>query len=279
MIVNIHTTVSDFSFPFFEYMKENYTNTSSKKNELVFYAYCLDNKSYNKASQIVNSIKSIESRGTDGHCNGVKSIFSNLKNTAADSFDIICDSDTVMLVNSWDIIIENILRKVGILGSSYEKIGGYSSGNSNVQTYKNKPNLTWFAISRRYDFSKIQLDPGKNSHLDISNERLSDLYQLPIGYKLLKDAGWQIPSYLNDNSIPYKTLSHEKPTALAKVLKTNQDYHEEFQLDGIPFVAHQRGSMSKEFRKHKLSKSFYDVLDAYFNEVGSQGKILENLDF
>lgn len=271
-MINVHVTLNNFTFQYFEYMRQNYLNTATK-HTIQFYCYCLDNESYEKCSSfsIANKVKS--GSGTTGHCNGIKASLSNFKNTEVNSIDIIADSDTVMLVNSWDVITENILKEVGIFGTSYEKIGGYSSGSSDVQTYKNLPNATWIAMSKKYDFSKIDMTPDKGNHLLISNNELAELYQLPVGYKLLKDSGWQIPSYLKDNNIPYKTLSHEKPTENAKILKTGKNYHEEYQLDDKPFLAHQRGSLSKEFRKHELSKSFYDTLDQYFLTMTSQTSI------
>lgn len=273
MTINIHVTISNFSFPYFEYMKQNYLNTATK-HKLIFYCYCLDDESYKKSSNVSIAIKAQPGTGTTGHCNGIKEALSNLKNTTHDSIDIISDCDTVMLANSWDVITENILKYVGILGTSYERIGGYSSGNCDIQTYKNKPNATWIAMSKKYDFSKMDMKPDKGNHLIISNEELSELYQLPIGYKLLKDSGWQIPSYLKDNNIPYKSLVQEKPTDNAKIIKTGDNCHEEYHLDGEPFLAHQRGSLSRGYRQHQLSKLFYNVLDEYFLEVGIHGKTL-----
>jgi len=211
-----------------------------------------------------------------GHCNGVRYALDNIKNTESE-IDIIADSDTVMLVNSWDVIAENVLRKVGVFGTSYERIGGRSSGSVPVQTYKNIPNVTWIALSKRYDFSRLQMRPDKQNPLPITNQELSELYQLPVGYSLLKDSGWQIPSYLKENNIPYKALVQEKPTDNAKVLRTGDNSHEEYQFEGEPFIAHQRGSLSRGYRSHELSIKFYDTLDAYFQIVGSKGKILDSL--
>jgi len=265
MTINIHATVSDFSFPYFEYMKENYISTS-KKHSIKFYCYCLDSSSFHKASGINNltPVQMKPSAGTTGHCNAVGVALRNLKNTEPGSIDIIADVDTVMLIDGWDIITENILNEVGVFGSSFERIGGRCSGSIDIQMYKNKPSFTWFAASKKHDFSRMETYPCKEKHLVISTQELSDLYQLPIGYKLLRDTGWQIPSYLRDNGITYKILVQEKPTDNAKVLKTGENYHEEFQLDGVPFMAHQRGSMSKAYRKHELSVKFYNTLDLYF---------------
>ena len=64
----------------------------------------------------------------------------------------------------------------------------------------------------------------------------------------------------------YYSFDFIRPTlGAAKAVTTNQDYHTEYQLkDGTPFVAHQRGSMSKAFRQHPLSTTFYDACELYF---------------
>lgn len=263
MTINIHTTVSDFSVPYYEYMFKNY-HSLVKTHRLKFYTYCLDDYSFSKTSKTATPIKVPPATGTVGHCNAIKVALENFKNTEKDSIDIIADTDTVMLIPGWDEITESVLQSVGVFGSSFEKIGGRCSGPGPIQMYKGQPTFTWFAASKAYDFSNLETVSRKGNHLKIENSVMADLYQLPIGFELLRDTGWQIPAYLKDNNIPYKILDQEKPTDNAKVLKTGDNYHEEYQLDGVPFMAHQRGSLSKSFRNHELSKKFYDTLDAYF---------------
>lgn len=266
MIINIHATVSSFSVPFYEYMRENYSSMATK-HAISFYCYCLDNESYNSVSNTSTPIRVPDGSGTTGHCNAVRVALSNFEKTDPDSIDIIADTDTAMLVKGWDETTVDILKNVGVFGSSYERIGGRCSGSGKVQTYKDKPSFTWFAASKKYSFSAMDVTPEKGSNLQISNPELSALYNLPVGYELLRDTGWQIPSYLNNNQIPFKILVQEKPTDNAKVLKTGDNYHEEYQLDGFPFMAHQRGSLSKAYRKHELSQKFYDCLDEYFKNM------------
>jgi hypothetical protein len=263
MTINIHATVSGFSVPYFEYMYKNY-NKMAESHKIVFYTYCLDDSSVRLLSGKSNTVRVPSSSGTDGHCIAIKFALENFKNTEPNSIDIIADTDTAMLVKGWDNITEKVLSDVGAFGSSFERIGGRCSGSGNVQMYKGQPSFTWFAASKKYDFSKMDTTPNKHVNLDITDKDLSSLYQLPVGFKLLRDTGWQIPSYLRDNNIPYKILDQEKPTDNAKILKTGDNYHEEYQIDGVPFMAHQRGSLSKQFRVHELSRKFYDTLDSYF---------------
>jgi len=268
MQINIHTTVSDNSLPYYEYMEKNYQNLKSGNNVLRFFVYCLDNHAF----ETIKSKKDCEAfflgikRGTTAHCDAAKFAIKQIKILKND-INIIADSDTVVLQRNWDDILINELSKVCVLGSTYEPFGGFSSGTGNVQTYKNAPNLTWFAISPNVDFSDIDLTPNKASHLEILDEEMAEIYQIPKGFFLLRDTGWQIPQYLHDKKISYGILTHEKPTKNAKIIKTNKDYHEEYQLNGLPFVAHQRGSMSQAFRSTELSSTFYSALDSYFSSI------------
>ena len=51
----------------------------------------------------------------------------------------------------------------------------------------------------------------------------------------------------------------------SKVLKGCNPYHDEFHLDGTPFLAHQRGSMKHQFKLSILSKNFYFACEKYLN--------------
>ena len=268
MKINVHVTVSDNSLPYYKYMEQNYRLLKSESHDLHFFAYCLDDRAF----QVIKSEKSAvafflgSKRGTTAHCDAAKAAFEQVK-SLRDDINIIADSDTVVLQKDWDVILVDALSTNKVLGSTYEPFGGFSSGTGNIQTYKNIPTLTWFAMSPNVDFSGIDLTPYKGSHLEILDDEMSEIYQLPKGFFLLRDTGWQIPKYLYENNISYKILTHEKPTKTAKVLKSDRDYHEEYQLDGLPFMAHQRGSMSQQFRVSELSSTFYSTLDAYFSNL------------
>jgi hypothetical protein len=267
MLINIHATVSKNSLPYFDYMIKNYSQLLSEENQIKFHAYCLDFSSYESLKGNFTSHFIGEHRGTLGHCEAAKTALAQIKKNTLDSINIIADTDTVMLVKNWDIAVCKVLENFNVMGSSYERYGGFSSGDGMVQTYKNKPNLTWFAMGKNVDLSVIDLTPNKGSHYHIQSELDSKIYELPIGFFVLRDTGWQIPKFLVENNVSYKTLTHEKPTKNAKVVKTGHDYHEEYQLDGLPLVAHQRGSMSKEFMKSELSVQFYSVIDAHLRNL------------
>ena len=266
-MINVHVTISDFSYEYYNYMCENYLKTATT-HKVNFHAYCLDDKSFEKAKKHGDVYKVPKATGTAGHCNAIKEALQNFSIGQEQDINIIADSDTVMLALGWDEIVVDILDNVGVLGSSFEKIGGKCSGSGTIQMYKDQPTFTWFAASKKYDFSKLETVAHKHSHLSISDDELSQLYKLPIGFSLLRDTGWQIPAYLRDNEIPYSVLDQVKHNTGARVLKTGHDYHEEYQLKGYPLVGHQRGSLSKAFRQDTLSKSFYNVVDAHITALG-----------
>lgn len=266
--VEVCVPISLNSADYYVYLVENYRKFSSEKHEIKFYPYAMT--SIEKFDSEINSIGGTGlfqgrlGEGSSGHAGVLNSLLS--RGSKEDTVRILADSDTVMLTYGWDdIIVDMILRKkvFDVIGATYESIGGFSSGNSKEQTYKGKPNAVWFAYDPNRDFSDLDMSPEKGSFVEISDVDSSVLYGLPIGSRLLKDVGWRIPSYLRDRKLSSFGLTHAKPSGAAKAIKTGEDYHEEFQLAGLPFLAHQRGSMKHKFRVDPLSRSFYDAVDAW----------------
>ena len=124
-----------------------------------------------------------------------------IKNFPKNNLNIISDSDVVIVKRNWDKIIKNLIlgdNHYGLIGVPYEGLNGFSTGTDNFQTYKNKPTTTWLAFSPYYKFSQLKLLPEKENFLKIDSIDLSNLYELPIGYNLLKDVGWQIPLFIKE---------------------------------------------------------------------------------
>ena len=169
-----------------------------------------------------------------------------------------------MLLKNWDLKIIELLADYGIVGTPYEDIGGFSSGSSIYQTYKDKPNVVWMALSPKYPWSSLSFNHIKNKNLLINNEYLSELYNLPVGYELVRDVGWEIPLFLEENNIQCRAFKQIKPTSpKIKVLKTGIDYHEEYHLDDSVVLAHQRGSNHHPFRGNEISRTFYDACESH----------------
>jgi hypothetical protein len=180
---------------------------------------------------------------------------------------VICDSDTVVVARGWDNLLRHKLinERIGIVGASYEDIGGYSSGSSTSQTYKKIPNATWMALSPLYSWKGLNAVPEKSANLPISNDQQSKIYNLPVGYSVLRDVAWQIPQFLFDNKIPCQAWKQLKGSGdAAVIIKGLENYHEEFHATaGIPFIVHQRGSLRHAYRSAKMSIRFYDAVDHY----------------
>jgi hypothetical protein len=289
-VIKIHVTVSKNSLPYYKYLVENFVLLSSGRNDLLFFAHCLDADSFHdlKLHQATNTlIKVYKSpkffvcqnfrdkfwriacyfglyramRGSNGHAAGLNSSLS----LTGGAIDIITDSDIVMLTRNWDVWVVDTLKVYGIVGTSYEAIGGISSGSGFVQTYKDKPTLTWCALSDAYDWRHLDTAPEKSSNIKIDSPELSALYNLPVGFELVRDAAWKVPGYLSDRSIPYMVLKQVKSDAKVAHIKSGESYHEEYQLDGVPILAHQRGSHQHVFRESAISASFYDACEAYLS--------------
>ena len=267
MNITIHTTVSYNSISYLNYLYENYKHLSSKKTKIFFNLNCLDNMSYyyfkfDKRFNLVNRLGF--ERGSLGHA---LSLNQAIKDFDKKNLNIISDVDIVIVRKNWDILIQNFFfenSKLGMIGVSYENIDGFSTGASKFQTYKNQPTATWMVLSPKFNFSELSFLPQKDNFLNVNSKKLSNIYQLPIGFSLLKDVGWEIPMFLYNKKIQYKTLKIVKPVSKkSKVLYGLSQYHDEFHLDSIPFLVHQRGSMKHNFRIDQLSRDFYNACDKY----------------
>lgn len=266
MIV-IHTAVSSNSLKYYEFLRNNYSNLSSGKYTIVYKAYCLDTKSFQKlkkSNQLGEVIYCGDVKGSYGHALAINQA---LKTLTPNAINIISDSDIAIVFQNWDSLLFDLFNRnipCSVLGTQLEPIGGFSSGDSKFQQYKQKPTTTWLAISPKYNFKKLSVLPDKSTFKIIKSEKDALLYNLPKGYNLVKDTGWQIPKYLNDNKFPYKVLDIVSPKSSDSiVLKGISEYHDEFHYKGEPFLVHQRGSMRHKFRVDPLSKHFYNSVDQF----------------
>lgn len=192
-----------------------------------------------------------------------------LKLTDDGDIHIIVDSDTVVLARGWDdyVRIELLDRKVGTFGTTYEDIGGFTSGAGDVQTYKGIPNVVWMALSPLHRWQDLRALPEKETTVKITDDGMAKAYGLPIGHQVLRDVAWQIPEYLSNRNISYVGWKQHKPSTGAIVLNGLTDYHEEYHVEGgVPFVVHHRGSMRYSYRSDKISQDFYATVDAWLAE-------------
>ena len=298
MAIRIQSFVNQNSFGYFDYLVKNYRDMAENPSQLTFEAYafspaivaCLrDMPHVDEVVEVFREPRYFVRRswrdyvryvlalvgvfrpmgGSNGHAAGLNAAFS--RTGTSDVINIIADSDTVMLKRGWDVFVAEKLRNFGVIGTCYEDIGGFSSGSTNVQTYKELPNLTWLALAPRYDFSEFDCDPGKHRNIQIDSAALASLYNLPVGYELVRDVGWKLPQYLQDNGISCRAFKQVKPTSEAvKAVKSGNDYNEEYQWDGEPILAHQRGSHRHAFRTSEVSSAFYQACEAYLGITDSR---------
>lgn len=192
-------------------------------------------------------------------------IMDALSKMGDDSIHVIADSDTVVVAKGWDdyVRLRIVNSGVGMMGTTYEDIDGFSSGNSNVQTYKKVPTFTWAALSPKHGWRHLDVMPNKSMEIAINTEELSKLYNLPIGYRVFGEAAWQVPGFLHNNGITFDAWPQLKPTKSAVVLQGLTDYHEEYHVESVPFIVHHRGSMRHAYRGSRISKAFYEKVDRY----------------
>lgn len=270
MIIRIHVPLARNAIPYYNYMRKNYASLCSSETKLEFYVHSIEGDLKVEADK---QFICETSRGSNGHAIGITSALSQ---PVTEDIKVIADSDTVMLAKDWDLrlkILFSQYQNYGIVGTSYERIGGFSTENITRQAYKFKPTLTWAAMSPKYDFSKMMTMPAKHENVPIDTLEKSMLYNLPMGYELFRDAAWQVPEYLQDNKIPYVYLENFRPTqSQSLAVKSGNDYNEEFQLWGVPFVGHQRGSNKRAFRGCAESVGFYDAIERYLAATGGNPK-------
>lgn len=282
MKIEVHVPVSAQSLPYYRYMLQNYLDTSAHAERLIFHAHAMDpNLPIERVGASAMGAHIHEAgvgRGSGGHAVAFQNAvnFPRLDDTY---IRIVADTDTVMLMKGWDDKLLSLLFPLApdgtlgatfdVIGTTYEPIGGFSSGDGPVQTYKGRPNATWIAFGMPSIgcFMGRQFGPAKQEHLAITDSEMSARYNLPIGNQLLRDVGWQIPEIIDRNHLRDMGLAHVKPTMGARAILTSNDYHEEYQLpDGTPFVGHQRGSMKHPFRGTPISSAFYNAVEAYLND-------------
>lgn len=293
--ITIHSVVDKNTIPFFNYLIENYLATATNPELLTFLCYCLDPTSYRyfkkhpkiaRAEQpylnpcryryktigdikcILKSILKLSPHlgGSNGHAQGLNRSVELY--TDYPGIQLIADSDTAMLQQGWDTSLKEILAHVDIFGAPYEDIGGFSSGNGSIQTYKDFPSGVWVALGQRLDWTKLDWTPAKERNCLVSTEEQSRRYGLPIGYQVVRDVGWVLPDYVADRNGKSAALEHVKPSSpKCKALQTGFDYHEEYQLNGTPFLGHHRGSRQFAFRNCEMSSAFYAAVESHLDQL------------
>lgn len=267
--INLYVTVSRQSVRYYDYCIANYLATASLPERIEIIAICIEDVSvflskFNRKFVIPQLNSSVT------HAEAINNALRDI-DQYPDAIGVFADSDTVMLQCGWDTVVDDLLRKHDIIGCVYEDINGFSSGSGKLQTYKRLPTATWFAVrkSDKARWSDLDMSLSATRATAITTDEQSRIYNLPIGYSLCSgEVGWKIPRFIYDNNLLCYAFIHTKPTKTAIVVKTGNDYHEEFQLtDGTPFIAHQRGSRKHAFKSEPVSAPFYAACEAHLKRI------------
>jgi hypothetical protein len=273
-VLHVHSHSDKSTIGFATFMWETMISLANHPEALKMTAHCLGPTAADRLSRLPNAqgftVPNIEVAGAQGGSMAHGAMVEHaLAMTDDGDIHLNVDSDTVVLAKGWDdyVRIQLLDKGIGIIGATFEDIGGFSSGNSNSQTFKKIPYTAWLAMSPKHEWRHMRVSPQKGVELPVNSPQLSVIYNLPVGYSVLRDVGWQIPGYLHDNGISYVGWKHLKGSKDATVLKGLSDYHEEFHVeDGVPFVVHHRGSLRHAYRGSDLSNKFYNSVDNYLAE-------------
>jgi hypothetical protein len=151
--IEVNVPVSAQSLPYYDFLVKNYQSLATPGRPIKFFAYSLDGC---VASEGVTVFCKNGGVGSGGHANAIADIVAAQRQC---SIKIIADSDTVMLLRSWDVMLERLHEMFHVVGTTYEDIGGFSSGNGPVQTYKGRPNLTWLSLAPNVELTGFDPSP------------------------------------------------------------------------------------------------------------------------
>jgi hypothetical protein len=271
-VIHVHSQSDKATIGYVTFMWESMRALANHPESLRLSLHCIGPTATERLKELPGNVKSYYvpnaevDKGMSGSTAHGACIEHALQMTDDGDIHLLVDADTVVLAKGWDdyVRLSVIDRKVGMIGTAVEDIGGFTSGGGTVQMAKNKPTVAWCALSPLHQWRMLKARPAKESSIPIKTEEQAKIYGLPVGYEVLRDVAWQIPEYLYYNGISYEAWKQLKPTKDATVLKGLSDYHEEYHVLGnVPFVVHQRGSMRHAYRGDRISQNFYAAVDAY----------------
>lgn len=289
-IINIHIVLSWATLDYFRYQVENFQHLAHDPKRIFFFVYALDYEThtYFSSCELVSLCFPIykqnwayrkktfydlkvwlqwmltrqsKLRGSNGHASGLTGFQKTVGQLSG--HHIIADVDTVVLQKNWDKKLLVLFDNFDVVGAPYEGIGGVTSGSKRLQTYKNLPSAVWVAFREGISLEKVSWWPAKEKNILIDNSVKQEIYGLPDGYEVVCDVGWKLCEFAYENNLFSKLFDHVKPSSQhVKALFNGSDYNEEYQLNGKPFIAHQRGSSQNPYRKTDMSISFFNDVEA-----------------
>lgn len=197
--------------------------------------------------------------GSQNHAEGLQDAMGSL---ASHAINIICDSDTMVLAQGWDDLIRAALRHDHAVGTGYGAVGSFGPGDGLVQTYKRRPNFTWLALSDSIApelWARCDLSSDLPNVSTFASDAEAEIFGLRAHQSLLHEVSWRWPQFLHDNRLITSCFDRTQRVALQGL----SGYHEEYSLDKVPFVAHQRGASKHPFMSQPHSAPFYAAVEAF----------------
>jgi hypothetical protein len=241
-MIIIHIPFSDDTRPYADYCFDAMRRMATNPNEVVAAHHVVDGPIRFAA---------------DNHSRAVGEAF---RATAhhPDALHVICDSDTVVVMMDWDNITRQLLQTYDCVGTSYQRIGTAATGHGKKQTYKDKPNVEWLALGPNKPWHMFV--PEQTNQFDkpvlVQTPEDETLWNLPRGYELLQDACWNLPLFLRDQGLTCWSFTNVEPRDYVALRGFTE--HEEWHLNGTPFVVHQGKSRKHRFRQTPFSRNFYN---------------------
>jgi len=241
-MIFVHTQHSDNSLEYLRAMTDQMVRLASEPTKVAFNSY------------------EVECPGSMGHGLAIRRALQVIPKFP-DHLHVVCDADTMVVAPGWDAALNEFMDAgFDAVGVAYEDRGGFSSGDSDVQTYKGLPTFTWICIKPMPDVPWQDFDP--RPVLD-SNGNVSHIPQSYGRQQLLQDVGWQMPFFVRDHGLCTAAWRMVRDDD-RRVLQGVGEYSEEWHLpDGTPFVVHQRGSRKHRFMSEPHSKPFYDAVNRW----------------
>lgn len=266
--INVHTASDKATTDYVRFMWETMLKLADNRELLRLHIHCIGPSAADQLRSLIQSQTYVVSEAREGGSFGhAACIMDAFKLMIDDEIHIICDSDAFVVAKGWDNLVRlKASLGIGMAGTTYEELGGFSSGTGNVQTYKQIPTFTWAMLGAGPPWNSLNVMPNKDHRILIENDQMSKIYNLPVGHHVFGEAGYQLPLFLHQNNVKYEAWKQLKPSKDAVVLFGLSDYHEEYHVDDVPFVVHHRGSLRHPYRSSKLSKAFFEKVDAWIEQ-------------
>jgi len=195
-----------------DFLYETFNLTKSNQHDITFNQIINGNNTPATKWNIIDTVEfikpnyaSVGDAGTHNHC----ACLNQIQQYAAQyDYIVVCDTDFAMCYHDWDSYIINEFvsnNNLGIFGVPYHP------GPTNGTNYQHFPSAFFLCVpSHIWHRVPIYFAYDPDIHLDVNTDELSKCYGVPIGSKIVKDTGYNLPRDIHNAklewmSIPYKS--------------------------------------------------------------------------